>query len=55
MASRIYLPDMDIGTCERLARTIGVVHFERFDALGKVRIEREGLMPPAALRGILAN
>ena len=55
MASRMYFPGMDIDTAERLARTIGEVHFERFDALGNMRIEREALMTPSALRAMPDN
>ncbi|WP_310609044.1 TraM recognition domain-containing protein [Limnohabitans sp.] len=55
MASRMYFPGMDIDTAERLARTIGDVHFERFDAQGNMHIEREALMTPSALRAMPAN
>lgn len=52
VASRLYFSGMDIDTATRLARTIGDVHLERFDALGNIRIEREALMTPPALRAM---
>lgn len=55
VASRLYFSGMDIDTASNLARTIGDVHFERFDAMGNMRIEREALMTPSALRAMPDN
>jgi type IV secretion system protein VirD4 len=55
MASRLYFSGMDIDTASNLARTIGEVHFERFDSMGNMRIEREALMTPSALRAMPDN
>jgi type IV secretion system protein VirD4 len=55
IASRLYFSGMDIDTADRLARTIGDVHYERFDMMGNMRIEREALMTPPALRAMADN
>lgn len=55
LASRLYFSGMDIDTASNLAKTIGEVHFERFDAMGNMRIEREALMTPPALRAMPDN
>lgn len=52
VASRLFFSGMDIDTASELARTIGDVHSERFDARGAMRLEREALMTPAALRSM---
>lgn len=55
VASRMFFSGMDIETAQTLAHTIGETHRERFDALGNVRLEREALMTPAALRSMPDN
>lgn len=55
VASRMFFSGMDIETAQTLAQTIGETHRERFDALGNVRLEREALMTPAALRSMPDN
>lgn len=55
VASRMFFSGMDIETAQTLAQTIGDTHRERFDALGNVRLEREALMTPAALRAMPDN
>lgn len=52
VASRLFFSGMDIDTASELARTIGEVHLEHMDAMGNVRLERQALMSPAALRAM---
>ena len=55
VASRLFFSGMDIDTASELARTIGDVHMDRFDARGNMRTDREALMTPAALRAMPDN
>ena len=55
VASRLFFSGMDIDTASELARTIGDVHLEHMDALGNIRLERQALMTPAALRAMPDN
>jgi type IV secretion system protein VirD4 len=55
MASRLYFSGMDIDTATQLTKTIGEVRVERFDAFGNMRVEREALMTPPALRAMPDN
>lgn len=55
VASRLFFSGMDIDTATELARTIGDVHMEHMDAQGNVRIERQALMTPPALRAMPDN
>ena len=50
VASRLYFSGMDIDTAEELSRTIGDVHTEHLDTLGRMRTERQALMSAPALR-----
>jgi type IV secretion system protein VirD4 len=52
VASRLFFSGMDIDTASMLAKTIGDTTFERVDARGNTRAEREPLMTPAALRAM---
>jgi type IV secretory pathway TraG/TraD family ATPase VirD4 len=54
-ASRLFFSGMDIDTASELARTLGDVQTERFDAQGNIRMDREALMTPAALRAMPDN
>lgn len=55
VASRLFFSGMDIDTASELARTLGEVHMETMDALGGIRIERQALMTPSALRAMPDN
>lgn len=55
VASRLFFSGMDIDTATELARTIGDVHMEQMDARGNIRIERQALMTPPALRAMPDN
>lgn len=55
LGSRLYFSGMDIDTASELARTIGDVHIERMDAVGRVHTEREPLMAPASIRAMDKN
>lgn len=55
VASRLFFSGMDIDTASELARTIGDVHMEHMDAQGNIRIERQALMTPPALRAMRDN
>ena len=55
VASRLFFSGMDIDTATELARTIGDVHMEHMDARGSIRIERQALMTPPALRAMPDN
>ena len=55
VASRLYFSGMDIDTATELARTIGDVHLEHMDAMGNIRLERQALMTPPALRAMPDN
>jgi type IV secretory pathway TraG/TraD family ATPase VirD4 len=55
VASRIFFSGMDIDTATELSRTVGDVHLEYMDAKGNVRLERQALMTPPALRAMPDN
>lgn len=55
VASRLYFSGMDIDTAGELARTIGDVHLEHMDAMGNIRLEKQALMTPPALRAMPDN
>lgn len=55
VASRLFFSGMDIDTATELARTIGDVHMEHMDARGNIRVERQALMTPPALRAMPDN
>lgn len=55
VASRLYFSGMDIDTASELAITIGDVHLEHMDAMGNIRLEKQALMTPPALRSMPDN
>ena len=55
VASRIFFSGMDIDTATELSRTVGDVHMEYLDASGNMRLERQALMTPPALRAMPDN
>ena len=55
VASRLSFSGMDIDTAGELARTIGDVHLEHMDAMGNIRLEKQALMTPPALRAMPDN